>query len=133
MLHDNRHDVFVRVKMREIELALDQEIAKLEQQEKEQQKKDQQKQQKQQKQDRLTSQMQSQPKQNSELGQPSPSDSAKGSAQVAGKSSTWSQLPPASRDEILQSYATEMPPKWRKRLEAYFYSIAVEEAKKDRR
>ena len=33
------------------------------------------------------------------------------------------------RDELLQAFREEMPERWRKRLEAYFLSIAAEEAK----
>jgi acyl-CoA reductase-like NAD-dependent aldehyde dehydrogenase len=48
---------------------------------------------------------------------------------VAGKQDAWAKLPPAQRDELLQAFREEMPERWRKRLEAYFLSIAAEEAK----
>ena len=50
-------------------------------------------------------------------------------ALVAGKQDAWAKLPPAQRDELLQAFREEMPERWRKRLEAYFLSIAAEEAK----
>jgi len=50
-------------------------------------------------------------------------------ALVAGKSDSWAKLPPAQRDELLQAFREEMPERWRKRLEAYFLSVAAEEAK----
>jgi len=54
---------------------------------------------------------------------------AQNAAQVAGKSDAWAKLPPAQRDELLQAFREDMPERWRKRLEAYFLSIAAEEAK----
>jgi hypothetical protein len=51
-------------------------------------------------------------------------------ARVIGDKDKWSKLPPAIRDEILQSYKEDLPEKWRDRIKAYFYSIAQEEAKK---
>jgi len=50
-------------------------------------------------------------------------------ALVAGKQDAWARLPPAQRDELLQAFREEMPERWRKRLEAYFLSIAAEEAR----
>jgi acyl-CoA reductase-like NAD-dependent aldehyde dehydrogenase len=50
-------------------------------------------------------------------------------AQVAGKQDAWAKLPPAQRDELLQAFREEMPERWRKRLEAYFLSVAAEETK----
>jgi bilin biosynthesis protein len=48
---------------------------------------------------------------------------------VAGKQDSWAKLPPAQRDELLQAFREDMPERWKKRLEAYFTSIAAEEAK----
>jgi len=48
---------------------------------------------------------------------------------VAGKQDSWAKLPAAQRDELLQAFREEMPERWRKRLEAYYLSIAAEEAK----
>ncbi|HEY3319375.1 MAG TPA: hypothetical protein VGP72_02725 [Planctomycetota bacterium] len=50
-------------------------------------------------------------------------------AQVAGKQDAWAKLPPQQRDELLQAFREEMPERWRRRLEAYFLSVAAEEAK----
>jgi len=51
-------------------------------------------------------------------------------AQVADRQASWAKLPPAQRDQLLQAFREEMPERWRKRLEAYFLSIAVDEAAK---
>ena len=48
---------------------------------------------------------------------------------VAGKQDSWAKLPAAQRDELLQAFREEMPERWRKRLEAYFLSVAAEEVK----
>jgi hypothetical protein len=48
---------------------------------------------------------------------------------VADKTNDWSKLPPAQRDELLQAFREDMPERWKKRLEAYFTSVAAEEAK----
>ena len=50
-------------------------------------------------------------------------------AVVAGQQDAWARLPPALRDELTQSYRPEIPLRWQKRLEAYFYSLNAEEAK----
>lgn len=50
-------------------------------------------------------------------------------AMVADKGSEWSKLPAAQRDQLLQAFREDMPERWKKRLEAYFTSIAAEEAK----
>jgi hypothetical protein len=53
-----------------------------------------------------------------------------GTATVEHKSDDWSALPPNERGELIQAYVDEMPERWRKRLEAYFVSIAAEEVRK---
>jgi len=53
-------------------------------------------------------------------------------AQVAGKQDAWAKLPPAMRDEILQSQRPEVPERWRKRIEAYIYSVNGEESKAEK-
>jgi hypothetical protein len=68
------------------------------------------------------------PLKDSSLGQATPPGSSN-PALVAGKSDSWAKLPPAQRDELLQAFREEMPERWRKRLEAYFLSVAAEEAK----
>jgi hypothetical protein len=50
-------------------------------------------------------------------------------ASVATKTEAWAKLPAAQRDELLQAYREDVPERWRKRLEAYFLSIAAEEAR----
>ena len=37
----------------------------------------------------------------------------------------------AQRDELLQAFREDMPMRWKKRLDAYFTSIAAEESKSD--
>ena len=39
----------------------------------------------------------------------------------------WATLPPNSRDNISQLWSSEIPLRWKKRVEAYFISIAAEE------
>jgi len=48
-------------------------------------------------------------------------------AEVASRQAEWAKLPPAMRDEMLQVYREGMPERWRRRLEAYFLSVAAEE------
>lgn len=50
-------------------------------------------------------------------------------AEVTGVKDAWANLPPAVRDEMLQVYREGIPPRWKKRLEAYYLSIAAEEDK----
>ncbi len=68
------------------------------------------------------------PLKDSALGGATPPGSAN-PALVSGKQDSWAKLPPAQRDELLQAFREEMPERWRKRLEAYFLSVAAEEAK----
>jgi hypothetical protein len=51
-------------------------------------------------------------------------------AAVESESERWAKLPPAQREEMLQVLRQEMPERWRKRLEAYFMSLADEKEKK---
>ena len=62
------------------------------------------------------------------MGSATPPGSAS-AAQVATKTEAWAKLPAAQRDELLQAFREDVPERWRKRLEAYFLSIASEEAK----
>ncbi len=66
----------------------------------------------------------------SQLGSSVP-QGAINAAMVAGKQDAWAKLPPAQRDELLQAFREDMPMRWKKRLEAYFTSIAAEESKND--
>lgn len=54
-------------------------------------------------------------------------------SEVVARQETWSQLPPKERDELLQIYRPEIPMRWRKRLEAYFVSVAQEDAAQKRK
>lgn len=60
-------------------------------------------------------------------------EGAKNTASVIDKQSSWAKLPPALRDELMQSQRDDVPERWRKRLEAYFVSIAKDEAKRTER
>ena len=71
----------------------------------------------------------SSPATRSQLGSAVP-QGAMNTALVTGKQDPWAKLPPAQRDELLQAFREEMPERWRKRLEAYFLSIAAEEGSK---
>ncbi len=58
------------------------------------------------------------------------SEGALNSAQVTGQQDAWAKLPPAMRDEMNQANREGVPERWRKRLEAYYFSVAGEETKK---
>lgn len=55
------------------------------------------------------------------------------SGRVVSRGDNWAALPEAERDELLQVFRPEVPLRWRKRLEAYFVSIAAEEAKSEKK
>lgn len=137
MLRDDRHDAFVRIKGDKIAESLDGMISKIEKEQseqKQQQSEEQkQKQQRQQSREQRQQQLSNSPLANSQPKPPVPSGPTDSAAQVSGQSSRWAKLPPAVREELLQSYRDDLPERWRKRLEAYFFSIAVEETEKDRR
>ena len=67
------------------------------------------------------------PLKDSQLGSAVP-PGATNPAMVAGKQDSWAKLPPAQREELLQAFREDMPERWKKRLEAYFTSIAAEES-----
>ncbi|MBI3829354.1 MAG: HEAT repeat domain-containing protein [Planctomycetes bacterium] len=50
-------------------------------------------------------------------------------ADVAGQQADWAKLPPAEREAMMNAFKRDIPERWRKRLEAYYLSIAAEEAK----
>jgi hypothetical protein len=133
LLREDRHDSKVQLEGQIIENEISFLIEKMEQQQKEQQQQDQQKQQQsgKKKQERQAQQGSSgSPLADSAPGAPATEGKrSQPPAQVQGKQSSWSSLPKAQRDELLQAYGAEMPLKWRKRLEAYFFSLAAEEEK----
>ncbi len=49
----------------------------------------------------------------------------------AGLGKEWTHLPPEHRSAILQTYANEVPARWRKRIAAYFISVQDEEIRKE--
>lgn len=138
MLRDDRHDAFVRIKGDGIENNLAEMITKMEKEQQEQQQNQKQDPQQKQKQQREQSrqqrqqQLSSNPITNSQPKAPTPSGPTN-TAQVSGTGSKWAKLPPAAREELLQTYRDDIPERWRKRLEAYFLSIAAEEVEKERR
>lgn len=136
MLRQDRHDVAVQVEGKLIESSMGVMIEKMEKEQSQQQ----QQQQQQNKQDKKQTQRQQreQQREQSMSPQPQPGGGQKSSvppgdvsppATVTGKQSPWARLPKAQRDELLQAYGDDIPVRWRKRLEAYFYSIAIEEEK----
>lgn len=135
MLRDDRHDVFVRVKLKALDDQLDGMIKELEKQQSEQQKQNQQNQQQQQKQQaQRQNQNSASPLANSQLGPTvRPVEPQGPTAKVEKKADKWASLPPAARDELLQTYGSDVPVRWRKRIEAYFYSVATEEERDRRR
>jgi hypothetical protein len=54
---------------------------------------------------------------------------AKATPSVTGRHERWATLPAKDRDELFQIYRPEVPLKWRRRIEAYFFSVAAEEAR----
>lgn len=132
-LRGDRHDVAVQNQGKEIEKKLAVLIEKLDKQCNNsgsgsgQKKSDQQQQQQQQQQGNKPGQGSGGLK-GSELGGAAPPSSLN-PAQVANKTEAWAKLPAAQRDELLQAFREDVPERWRKRLEAYFLSIASEEAK----
>lgn len=128
-----RHDFFVRLQQAEIEAKLGEMIAQMEKSsEQNNQKNEQQKQaEKKQRREQLlhSSKKQQQPQNPGSPGNPPPVPSGPTTAKVDGTSGSWAKLPKAQRDEMMQAFGAEMPEKWKKRLEAYFVSIAAEEAK----
>ncbi len=59
---------------------------------------------------------------------PAANEARLNAGKVVGREN-WAALPQAERDELLQVFRPEVPLRWRKRLEAYFISLAAEEAK----
>jgi hypothetical protein len=45
------------------------------------------------------------------------------------KDSSWYKLPDKPKDEVIQTWGTEMPLRWKSRIAAYFISIASEDEK----
>ncbi len=50
-------------------------------------------------------------------------------SKIRGENPWWYKLPPEHREAMVQTYAAEIPLKWKQRIAAYFISIAVEETK----
>jgi hypothetical protein len=44
-----------------------------------------------------------------------------------GKDASWYKLPPSKRGEVIQTWASEMPLKWKARIAAYFVSVSGED------
>lgn len=63
-------------------------------------------------------------------GPPAPTGTKEDPPKVAGRFAEWGKLPKSSRDELLSAMGNDVPLRWRKKLEAYFLSIAAEETKK---
>lgn len=129
-LRADRHDQAVQVDQKGIEDRLAQLIKKVEemqqQQQQSQSKQKQQQQQPQQGQQPGQQKQASSPMADSKLGG-SAQRGALNPAEVASRQAEWAKLPPAMRDEMLQVYREGMPERWRRRLEAYFLSVATEE------
>lgn len=134
-LRDDRHDQAVQVDQKGIEDKLTKLIEMLK---KMQQKQGQGKQQ--QKKRKKQGQKQKRQKSGSKPGSPSSplqDSNLGGSAQrgalrpgeVSGIQDRWAKLPPHLREEMLQVYREEMPERWKKRLEAYYLSVAAEQNK----
>jgi HEAT repeat protein len=133
-LRGDRHDDAVQADGKEIEDKLASMIADLEkQQNQQQQQKKEQKQKQASKQEKQKGSGGQNPLQGSSLPPEVAAGPMQPPATVQGKQSQWSKLPPAQRDELMQAFGADVPMRWRKRLEAYFFSIAVEEEKDNER
>lgn len=64
---------------------------------------------------------------------PAKADERVNSGRVVSRGDNWAALPQAEREELLQVFRPEVPLRWRKRLEAYFVSLAAEEAKSEKK
>lgn len=137
MLRDDRHDAFVRIKGEGIENNLAEMISKAEKEQQQQQQSQKQDQQKQKQQKQQQSRQERQQQSNSPLAKSQLKDATPpgptNAAPVTGTGSKWANLPPAAREELIQSYRDDIPERWRKRLEAYFLSIAAEEVERNKR
>jgi len=133
-LRSDRHDRAVQVDQKGIEEKLSKLIEQIEKMQSQssqsqgQQKKDGQQQQQQSGNQPGQQKQPSSPLQDSALGG-SASRGDLNPAQVEGKQADWAKLPPALREQLLQATGAEMPTRWKKRLEAYWTSIAREEEK----
>jgi hypothetical protein len=77
-----------------------------------------------------SSQVSTRPKPDSKLSSgPGAGEARVNPLEVTRTQDRWASLPAKERDELLQIYRPDVPVRWRKRLEAYFVSIAAEEAK----
>jgi len=139
MLRDDRHDAFVQIKGQTISDNLDEMISKMDKEQKEQDQKNKEKQQQQKQKQKQQQQGQqsrqqrsSSPLESSMPKSPVPPGSQENAPVMNGRSK-WANLPPAAREELLQTYRDEIPERWRKRLEAYFLSLAAEEAEREKR
>jgi hypothetical protein len=130
-LRNDRHDQAVQVDQKSIEEKLTKLIDLVEQMQQQQQRSQgqQQQQQKQQQQGQQQGQgakRPSSPMADSKLGS-APQRGALNPAVVDGQQAEWAKLPAAMRDEMMQVYREGMPERWRRRLEAYYLSVAAEE------
>ncbi len=134
-LRNDRHDQAVQVDQKGIEDRLTKIIMQLEKMQSQSQSQSQSKQKKKSqgsKQQRQKGQGKKSGQPSSPLSNPQDGSAARGAlraAEVSGVQDQWAKLPPQLRDEMLQVYREGMPERWRKRLEAYYLSVASEEGK----
>ncbi|MCK6470730.1 MAG: HEAT repeat domain-containing protein [Planctomycetes bacterium] len=134
-LRNDRHDQAVQVEQKKIEDQLAQMIEEIKKQMAQaspsqgQQQQQSQGQQPQQSQGQQAGKQPSSPLNDSALSGQVPPGHIGQAAEVTGVKDAWANLPPAVRDEMLQVYREGIPPRWKKRLEAYYLSIAAEEDK----
>lgn len=128
----DRHDVFTRASGQVAEDKLAGMIDKIEksQQEQQKQQREQEKQKQPQQRQEQRQQLGSKPQMDSKLGPDAPPGPTQDAAKVVKEADKWAKLPPAMRDQMLQSFSSDIPERWRKRLEAYYISIAAAETEK---
>jgi hypothetical protein len=133
-LRNDRHDRAVQVDEKGIDEKLTKLIEQLEKMQSQSSSSSSQKKQQQQQQQQQQSGNQPGPKQagsplaDSKLGGGA-QRGALNAAEVAGQQADWAKLPPAEREAMMNAFKRDIPERWRKRLEAYYLSIAAEEAK----
>ncbi|HEY3319376.1 MAG TPA: HEAT repeat domain-containing protein [Planctomycetota bacterium] len=135
-LREDRHDTTVQIDQENIDSRLTDLIRELEKVRKAQQSSQQQNSPRQKEQEQRQAMLGAQPQTSqpprraAEKLQSNPTAGNNGdSASVVGKADRWARLPEKDRDELLQVFRPEVPLRWRKRLEAYFISVAAEEVK----
>jgi hypothetical protein len=132
-LRDDRHDETVQVDQRDIDDKLSEMINELEKMKQAQVSKSNEPDEEKRRRMQLiggSAQASSRPRPDSKLSSgPGAGEGRVNPLEVTRTQDRWASLPAKEREELLQIYRPDVPVRWRKRLEAYFVSIAAEEGK----